>query len=220
MNGYIYKITNKINQKAYIGKTIYSIEKRWKEHQRDCFKRDREQRPLYNAINKYGIENFTIELIEEVDIKDLSAREVYWIGFYNTYNNGYNATLGGDGKIIYDYELIAELIPQYQTYKEVAQIVGCCVDVVQLVAKKYNIPHQSHNNFVQNSKQVYQFDKQGNYIQSFPSYAAAAQWLEDNGYVSGHLNGVRSHISDVCRGKRKTAYKFIWKNELMNHMPL
>lgn len=215
MTGYIYKITNQINQKAYIGKTVNSIDSRWKEHLHDYKRRNYEQRPLYSAMNKYGIENFTIELVEEANVKDLSTREIYWIGFYDTYINGYNATLGGDGKILYDYDLIAELIPQYQTYAEVAQIIGCCVDVVQLVAKKYNISHQPRNNFVENSKQVYQFDKQGNYIQSFSSYAAAAQWLEDNGYVSGHLNGVRSHIGDVCKGKRKTAYKFIWKNELI-----
>lgn len=214
MTGYIYKITNLINQKAYIGKTINTIEERWAEHCRD-YKRTRcEHRPLYDAMNKYGIENFIVEEIEEVDISDLSKREIYWIGVYDTYNNGYNATLGGDGSILYDYDLIAELITPDRTFAEVAQLVGCCVDVVSLVAKKYNIKRQPKNKFVENSKQVFQFDKQGNYIQSFPSYAAAAQWLEDNGYVSGHLNGVRSHIGDVCKGKRKTAYKFIWKNEL------
>lgn len=213
MNGYIYKITNQINQKIYIGKTVNSISARWKEHLHDYKRPQYEKRPLYEAMNKYGIENFTIEEVEEVDVKKLSIREIYWIEYYNTYNNGYNATLGGDGKILYDYDLIAELIPQYQTYAEVAQVVGCCIDVVQLVAKKYNIKHNQRNNFIDKSEQVFQFDKNGNYIQSFPSYAAAARWLEDNKYISGNLSGVRSHISEVCRGKRKTAYTFIWKNK-------
>lgn len=212
MTGYIYKITNLINQKAYIGKTINSIEERWKEHKKEAMRQRAENRPLYKALNKYGVENFSIELVEEVDVKNLSEREIYWIGYYHTYTEGYNATLGGDGKILYDYDLIAELILQDKTYLEISKIVGCCKDVVSFVAKKYNIDHQPRNNFVENSKQVFQFDKQGNYIQSFPSYAAAAQWLEDNGYVKGNLNGVRSHIGEVCRGKRKTAYKFIWKN--------
>ena len=58
MIGYIYKITNRLNQKAYIGKTIYTVEERWQEHIRDS-KRDRcKDRPLYRAMNKYGIENF------------------------------------------------------------------------------------------------------------------------------------------------------------------
>jgi predicted GIY-YIG superfamily endonuclease len=214
MTGYIYKITNLINQKAYIGKTINSIEERWKEHKKEAIRQRAENRPLYKALNKYGIENFSVELVEEVDVKNLSEREIYWIGYYHTYTEGYNATLGGDGKILYDYDLIAELILQDKTYLEISKIVGCCTDVVSFVAKKYNIDHQPRNNFVENSKQVFQFDKQGNYIQSFPSYAAAAQWLEDNGYVKGNLNGVRSHIGDVCKGKRKTAYKFVWKNNI------
>ena len=72
MTGYIYKITNLINQKAYIGKTINSISERWKEHKRDCKRFS--NRPLYRALNKYGIDNFKVELVEEVDIKDLSER--------------------------------------------------------------------------------------------------------------------------------------------------
>lgn len=214
MTGYIYKITNLINQKAYIGKTVNSIEKRWSEHIRESQRERAENRPLYKAFNKYGIDNFNIELIEEVEISQLSNREIYWIGYYHTYEDGYNATLGGDGKVLYDYDIIAELIKQNKSYAEISQIVGCCTDVVSFVAKKYNIEHIPRNNFVEKSKQVAQYDKKGNYIQSFPSYAAAAQWLEDNGYVSGHLNGVRTHIGEVCNGKRKTAYKFIWKNEL------
>ena len=213
MRGYIYKITNIINGKSYIGKTINTIEERWKEHCNDSKKERCEKRPLYNAMNKYGIKNFTIELIEEVDINILSEREIYWIGYYHTYTNGYNATLGGDGKILYDYDLIAELIKQNKTYQEIATTIGCCIDVVRFVNKKYNLGHKPENNFVKTSKKVNQYDKQGNYIQSFNSYAEAARWLEENEYVKGHLNGVRAHISEVCRGKRKSAYKFIWKNE-------
>ena len=57
---YIYKITNDINGKIYIGKTYNSIEKRFKEHCKDRLKRKCEQRPLYSAMNKYGIEHFYI----------------------------------------------------------------------------------------------------------------------------------------------------------------
>ena len=59
---YIYKITNTINNKVYIGKTVASIEERWKEHCHD-YKRHRcEKRPLYAAMRKYGVEHFQIEL--------------------------------------------------------------------------------------------------------------------------------------------------------------
>ena len=122
MTGYIYKVTNLINQKAYIGKTVGSIEERWKEHKRDCKRFS--DRPLYRALNKYGIDNFKVELVEEVDIKNLSEREIYWIGYYHTYTEGYNATLGGDGKILYDYDLIAELIRNQYSTQEIIQMVG------------------------------------------------------------------------------------------------
>ena len=94
---YIYKIVNDINNKVYIGKTEFSIEKRFKEHCRDS-KKEHQNRPLYNAMNKYGIEHFKIELIEECNNPE--EREIYWIQHFDSYKNGYNATLGGDGKNI------------------------------------------------------------------------------------------------------------------------
>ena len=48
-------------------------------------------------MRKYGIEHFTIEAIEECPINILSEREKYWISEFDSYHNGYNATLGGDG---------------------------------------------------------------------------------------------------------------------------
>lgn len=49
------------------------------------------------AINKYGIENFTFEIIEECSEEQLNNRERYWIAYYDTYHNGYNRTVGGEG---------------------------------------------------------------------------------------------------------------------------
>ena len=60
---YIYKITNNINGKIYIGMTYRTVQERWKEHQNDCNRRQAENRPLYRAMNKYGIENFSIEVL-------------------------------------------------------------------------------------------------------------------------------------------------------------
>lgn len=74
--GYIYLITNKINNKKYVGKTTKSIKERWEEHLKDSKKEKCEIRPLYRAIRKYGIENFTIEEIEKCNIISLYASEV------------------------------------------------------------------------------------------------------------------------------------------------
>lgn len=58
-------------------------------------------------MRKYGIEHFHIEQIEETDKPE--EREIYWINFYNSYKNGYNATLGGDGKKYIDYDLVCKV---------------------------------------------------------------------------------------------------------------
>ena len=65
-----------------------------------------EDTKFYRAIRKYGEENFYIELLETVPIQDLNEREKYWINYYDSYNNGYNSTLGGDGILKLDYNFI------------------------------------------------------------------------------------------------------------------
>lgn len=96
--GYIYKITNNINNKLYIGKTERSIEERWGEHCRHASKY--QNIPLYRAIQKYGKDNFVIEIIEECTKEMIDEREIFWINHYNTYEGeGYNCTGGGEGGI-------------------------------------------------------------------------------------------------------------------------
>ena len=212
MTGFIYKITNDINQKVYIGKTLTSLEQRWQEHRRDAYKERNEKRPLYDAIRKYGEQHFSIELVEECDVAILSNREIYWIEEYHSFSNGYNATLGGDGKVLYDYDLIIDLLNQKYTTPDICNIVGCCPDLVRNIAKANNIPLTIINNFDLTKKSVEQYSKSKEYIQSFQSYADAARWLQEQGIVQNNLNGVRGHISEVCRGKRKSAYGYIWKD--------
>lgn len=73
---YIYCITNLINGKQYVGKTTISVQKRFKEHCRDSIKERCSKRPLYDAMNKYGVENFKVDTLEEVSQDEkLSERE-------------------------------------------------------------------------------------------------------------------------------------------------
>lgn len=94
----IYKITNKINGKAYIGQSIH-IEERWtdekyasKDVKNTCY-----NSTLSKAFRKYGIENFNFEILEECEKSKLSEREIYYISLYNTHSEGYNETSGGAG---------------------------------------------------------------------------------------------------------------------------
>ena len=80
-----------MNNKSYIGQTTRTIEERWSEHLKEA-RANRSNHPIYRAIRKYGSENFTISLIEEVSNDKLDMREKYWIQYYDTYKNGYNAT--------------------------------------------------------------------------------------------------------------------------------
>lgn len=98
----IYKITNKINGKVYIGQTIHTLEERYRGHINRANRGDMGH--LYPAMRKYGINNFECEVIETIDktlpnaLDLLNEREIYWIKYYDSTNNkcGYNITLGGD----------------------------------------------------------------------------------------------------------------------------
>jgi|SRR5208283_1602849 len=105
----IYKITNTINGKIYIGQSKFSLDKRWKEHLRD-YNRSYKNNHFYNAIRKYGIDCWIFEVLEEVnDISNLNEAEMKWIEYYDTFNNGYNSTTGGDGGYIRSEEVLKKL---------------------------------------------------------------------------------------------------------------
>lgn len=89
--GSIYKITNLLNQKVYIGQTTKTIEERWNGHKTNpgCKK-------LHRAIKKYGSENFKIEEIYvSFDLENLNKIEELLINKFKSIENGYNLRLGG-----------------------------------------------------------------------------------------------------------------------------
>jgi group I intron endonuclease len=99
--GLIYKLTNIVNNKIYIGCTTTSLNKRFNLHIRRS--KNNKNNKLYNSIRKYGIDNFTIEQIEECENDILFEREIYYINLFDTYNNGLNSTLGGEGCLGYHH---------------------------------------------------------------------------------------------------------------------
>lgn len=88
---YIYKTTNKINNKIYIGKSSKSINESMDYFGSGVL--------ISAAIKKYGIDNFSKEILEEVSHEDINHREKFWIAYFNSrdLSIGYNLSDGGDG---------------------------------------------------------------------------------------------------------------------------
>lgn len=213
---YIYVIENDINDKKYIGKTEFSIEKRWKEHCRDYKQNRSEKRPLYNAMSRYGIEHFKIKIIEECSSEEASEKEQYWISFYNSYYNGYNATLGGDGKSFVDYRKILKLFDTtLMSQKEIAEECNCSIDSVKNIVSQYRSEVKWQERFskkhIPNSLGITGLTVQCvETNQIFHSATAAANWLIEQGKIKSQNYG-RNKIPMACRGERKTVGGYQWK---------
>ena len=206
--GYIYKITNNINRKIYIGKTTRTIKERWKEHLK---KINYEKNKFYNALNKYGIDNFIIEEIEECDDDILNEQEIYWINFYNSYENGYNSTGGGDGGIKITSTKVKQIIELYQLgycIRDICIILDSSIETVSFYLKqelKLTDEEIKNNGYKirgkKQNKSVVQLSLNGIEINTFASMTEAQE-----------KTGIwRNHIGDVCNGKRQTTGGFKWK---------
>ena len=206
----IYLITNDINDKVYIGKTNHSIEKRFKEHCHDAFKNRNEKRPLYSAMRKYGIEHFTIKEIEKCEYFEAEEKEKYYIKLYNSYHYGYNATKGGDGKTLYNRELIAKRLKEYPIGKDVAKEFNCCVDIIYDIAKEYNILLPGKSLLKQMQTKIGIVDKNQKTLQSFDSIVDAANWCIENKYSFASLKNTKHNIIRCANQKRQKAYGYIW----------
>lgn len=100
----IYKIENLINHKCYIGQSV-DISNRWRRH-RDAYNNSalkEYQYPIYRAMRKYGVENFSFEILEECLREELNEKEKFYVEKYNAFFNGYNQTLGGDSSAYPDF---------------------------------------------------------------------------------------------------------------------
>lgn len=94
----IYCIENNLNHQKYVGLSN-DCYRRWMEHKNKAsssIQRDDIKKPLYNAIRKHGINNFSFYILEECSYSVIKEKEIFWIEKLNTYYSGYNATKGGD----------------------------------------------------------------------------------------------------------------------------
>lgn len=203
----IYKITNLLNNKSYVGKTTFSLEVRWNKHLQNynnsnshCY-----NYYLYRAMRKYKINNFKIELIEEINNDSLlNEREQYWIKFYDTFKNGYNMTLGGEGQRLYNKEKIISLWENEKSIKEISKIMNCSSDTVYLTIKdldSYSPKESQRRSAI--TKEVSQYDLNGNYLKTYNSMKEACE-----------ENNISIDILSVCLNKNRAfCHNYLWSFE-------
>lgn len=204
---YIYKIENLINGKKYIGKTeLPDPQDRWYEHKKAATRQHEQTRALYRALNKYGIDNFLFEVIEsDVSVEELANREIFWIDYYNSYHEGYNETLGGDGcsYLCLPEDEICKYYLQRKSIHATADYFGHDFLTIKKVLIKNGIHFYTPQEIQKLTacKAVMQLDKETEeIIKVFPSIQAAE-----------NATGNSKHISQVCNGKRKSAAGYKWK---------
>ena len=227
----VYKITNLITNKSYIGVSIH-IEQRWKEHQNG-----HGSKKLYQDFWKYGIKNFSFEIIEECPESEIYNKETEWIQYYNSYKNGYNENPGGINnnlqaiektkKDIYCYDLEGNFIKKYNSLSEAEQELGIPNSNISRAAKNKGRTkqYQWSYNYIENYppykrkcytglmqkgkhlKKVCQYDKDGNFIALYNSITEAAQKTGANGTCIGEICKTKG------KGNRQTSGGYIWRYE-------
>lgn len=212
--GFIYKITNKENQKVYIGQTITSIATRMNKHYSQA-NVGKNITGIDAAIRKYGKDNFIVETICECLNEDLDEQERYYISKYDSFNNGYNLTSGGQtGSTtlgLNDNEVI-EKYKELKYINQVANLYKCSEKTISNILHNNNIAIYTHPT-LENLQKGHKFQK-GEKAKSvkilelnliFPSLKECSQWLIDNGYSKAKsMEMARKSLSRALNGDRAT----------------
>ena len=186
--GEIYKITNLLNGKCYIGQTKHSAQIRWKDHINGYHPSSL----IHKAITKYGVNNFSFEILcENVDVNKLNELEIQFISRFNSKTpHGYNLTDGGDG--------FKGVIPTEKwRYKQSISHKGKPWSISRRLAGQKKLV--GNNNA---GKPVVMLDKITNAV--LKQFKSATQASIETGIE-------RSTIQKCASGNRPTAGGFAWK---------
>jgi group I intron endonuclease len=214
----IYKITNIINGKMYIGSTN-NLSNRKDNHFSELKRNTHPNKFLQRSVNKYGMENFKFEIIEHCLLEELNIKEGYWCGQLNTYNDkyGYNLIIVNLDGVHIMPENIKEKLRIINTGKKHSEATKEKQRVAK-VGKSFDILHkekitpylihgfhnEGHKIKFQKARQrsVLQYDLNDVFIQEFESIKKADDFLS---------TGKRNNISNCCLGKQKSCCGFKWR---------
>lgn len=215
----IYKITNTINNKVYIGQSS-NIEARWKKH-----KSSNDDFTIHKAMRKYGLQNFTFSVIEECSKDLLDSREIYWINYYNSLEEGYNMIPGGSngagyakGIPVEQYSLDGKYIITYNSAKQASEVTGIVhTDICKCCRGESNRAGLYQWTYKDSKKQIIPIDISDTKIQRrINQYSLKGELLQqyDNLAQASTITGInKSIICNVCKGKGHTAGGFRWSYE-------
>ena len=216
----IYKHTNKINGKCYVGQTreTNNPNARWRSG--TGYSR---QPKFYRAIKKYGWGMFEHEILEYCETLDkANFRESYWVAYFDSINKGYNQSSGGGvpqyfSKALYQLDSDKNILAKFESTRQAERITGvsqaniskCCRGMTSSANGYWWCYVQDYDNFVIKpmgmSKgqplQVDQLSPTGNLIATYNSTAAAERATQ-----IPHQN-----ISKCCAGILKTAGGYKWR---------
>lgn len=208
----IYRIINQCNNKSYIGKSK-DLHVRLRAHHTEPFNSnaDMYNSLIYRAIRKYGLDNFSFEVVEYCPEEQLNEREKYWIAYFHTYINepncqGYNMTIGGETNIFekqYDRDLIHQLWKEGKSHQEILKLINCSRVTLTLILDELEIDshERRYRSCAYKAKPVLQYNLNNELLHEYNSIADA---FRATGVPTGN-------ISKNCKGKLKTAGGYIWK---------
>lgn len=205
--GYIYKISNTINSQLYIGKTSNSLSKRWNEHlssSKDCTINSK----LYNAMRKYGSDKFKIDILEECNNEVLNQKEIEYIRKYDTFKNGYNMTMGGEGQAVieYDKSKIIEMFNKGMSLNSIKRELGVNGRAVNYIIKD----SLKEIAFENECKRLMLYDIEFKPIGYFQSILSAMNWVKDNTEYNVGTREFYRRIHDVCKNLG-VGYGYRWQ---------
>ena len=214
----VYKITNKTNEHCYIGQSI-DIARRWKCHISNATVKNIPDYnyPLQKAFRKYGIENFTFEVLKLCKKSELLEWETYFYDKFRPHYNQirpnenpvFNPTIEAKRQAIFqteEYKKKCSKTPSAETRKKVSESL------------KNSVKHKLTHNTPEYKAKMFEIRQRGkrrnksivmyntDFTKTFDSMSACAKWLDEN--TDFKSKNKVSKIKAVCDGERKSAFGY------------
>lgn len=235
MVGFIYKYDNKVNHKVYVGQTVDLVARQHSHKSKSLHVKNK----FYNAVRKYGWENFDFSVLAQVEAETLDElssildkTEEYYIERYDSFNNGYNSTTGGHscrGKIMPEsfYDYCKNRVYSPETRKKMSdsrkgiKLPSETKKKLSIIAKQrgfaryreiYNEKRLTNLKKAK-SKAVMQIDAHGTIVNTFASEREAAKYILNNLAKGIRYSSILNSIAMHCNNKykKKYYYGFEWK---------